>query len=146
MYSSGCEASLLRLNRKKEDVKLYQSSERYYGEISVNNCKEFIDDVCTGEKNTTQFNAFVENFQKNYANVYCNKKEDKKKCIRYNGARSNDKMIKPLLDELADYLQADNDEYKVENNETNVEINPDEDDNNGESTFVEEWKVGNNTN
>ena len=40
MYSSGCEASLLRLNRKKEDVKLYQSSERYYGEISVNNCKE----------------------------------------------------------------------------------------------------------
>ena len=120
-------------------------SNEEYSTYVVNNCKEFIDDVCTGEKNTTQFNAFVENFQKNYANVYCNKKEDKKKCIRYNGARSNDKMIKPLLDELADYLQADNDEYKVENNETNVEINPDEDDNNGESTFVEEWKVGNKT-
>ena len=47
-------------------------------------------------------------------NAYCNKKQDKKKCVRYNGAQGNDKMVKPLLEELADYLQADNDEYQVE--------------------------------
>ena len=115
-----------------------------YSTYVVNNCKEFVDDVCTGQKNVTQFNEFVAVFQKNYAEVYCNKKQDRNKCIRYNGARSNDKMIKPLLDELADYLQADNDEYKVVNNETNVDINPDEDvDEN--STLVYEWKIGNQT-
>ena len=115
-----------------------------YSTYVVNNCKEFVDDVCTGQKNVTQFNEFVAVFQKNYAEAYCNKKQDRNKCIRYNGARSNDKMIKPLLDELADYLQADNDEYKVVNNETNVDINPDEDvDEN--STLVYEWKIGNQT-
>lgn len=116
-----------------------------YSTYVINNCKEFVDDVCTGVKNVSQFNEFIENFQKNYADAYCNKKEDKNKCIRYNGARANDKMVKPLLDELADYLQADNDEYKVINNETNVDINPDEDDDDGESTFLDHWKKGNRT-
>ena len=99
--------------------------------------------MCTGVKNTSQFNEFVNNFHNNYANAYCNKKEDKNKCVRYDGSRANDKMVKPLLDELADYLQADNDEYKVTNNETNVDINPDEDDDDGESTFLTQWKHGN---
>lgn len=115
-----------------------------YSTYVVNNCKEFVDDVCTGVKNSTQFSEFVENFQKNYANAYCNKKEEGNKCIRFDGTRANDKMVKPLLDELADYLQADNDEYKVVNNETNVDINPDEDDDDGESTFLDHWKLGNN--
>ena len=115
-----------------------------YSTYVVNNCKEFVDGVCTGVKNSTQFTEFVENFQKNYANVYCNKKEEGgKKCIRYDGARANDKMVKPLLDELADYLQADNDEYKVINNETNVDINPDEEDEIGENTFLDKWDFGN---
>lgn len=118
-------------------------SNEEYSTYVINNCKEFKDGVCTGKKNTTQFNEFIENFHKNYSNEYCNKKEDKKKCIRYNGTRSNDKMIKPLLDELADYLQADNDEYKVQYNESNVDIDPDEDDDNGNSSFVEAWKDGN---
>ena len=117
-----------------------------YSTYVVNNCKQFVDGVCTGVKNSTQFTEFVENFQKNYANVYCNKKEEGKKCIRYNGARANDKMVKPLLDELADYLQADNDEYKVINNETNVDINPDEDDDNGENSFLDHWDLGNKSN
>ena len=114
-----------------------------YSTYVVNNCKEFVDGVCTGVKNSTQFTEFVENFQKNYANAYCNKKEEGQKCIRYDGSRANDKMVKPLLDELADYLQADNDEYKVINNETNVDINPDEEDDDGENTFLKEWKQGN---
>ena len=54
-------------------------------------------------------------------------------------------MVKPLLDELADYLQADNDEYKVINNETNVDINPDEEDDIGENTFLDRWDLGNKT-
>ena len=114
-----------------------------YSTYVVNNCKEFVDDVCTGQKNVTQFNEFVAKFQKDYAEVYCNKKQDKNKCIRYNGARSNDKMIKPLLDELADYLQADNDEYKVVNNETNVDINPEEENIDDNSTIVYYWKLPN---
>ena len=116
-----------------------------YSTYVVNNCKEFVDDVCTGVKNSTQFTEFVENFQKNYANAYCNKKEEGQKCIRYDGARANDKMVKPLLDELADYLQADNDEYKVVINETNVDIDPDEDDDNGEASFLDHWDFGNKT-
>ena len=116
-----------------------------YSTYVVNNCKEFVDDVCTGVKNSSEFNAFVANFQKNYSDAYCNKKEDKNKCIRYDGTWANDKMVKPLLDELADYLQADNDEYKVINNETNVDINPDEDDDDGESTFLAQWKHSNRT-
>ena len=116
-----------------------------YSTYVVNNCKEFVDGVCTGVKNSTQFTEFVENFQKNYANAYCNKKEEGKKCIRYDGTRANDKMVKPLLEELADYLQADNDEYKVIINETNVDINPDEDDDNGESSFLDHWDLGNKT-
>ena len=115
-----------------------------YSTYVVNNCKEFAHGVCTGVKNSTQFTEFVENFQKNYANAYCNKKEEGKKCIRFDGTRANDKMVKPLLDELTDYLQADNDEYKVVNNETNVDINPDEDDDDGESTFLDHWNLGNN--
>lgn len=116
-----------------------------YSTYVVNNCKEFVDGVCTGVKNSSRFSEFVENFQKNYASAYCNKKEEKKKCVRYDGTRANDKMIKPLLDELADYLQADNDEYKVINNETNVDINPDENDEYGTTTFLDKWDFGNKT-
>ena len=116
-----------------------------YSTYVVNNCKQFVNGVCVGVKNSSQFTEFVENFQKNYANAYCNKKEEKQKCIRYDGARANDKMVKPLLDELTDYLQADNDEYKVVNNETNVDINPDEDDDNGENSFLDHWDFGNKT-
>jgi hypothetical protein len=116
-----------------------------YSTYVVNNCKEFVDDICTGQKNNTEFNLFVENFQKKYAEAYCNKKQDKKKCVRYNGAQGNDKMVKPLLEELADYLQADNDEYQVEINETNIDINPDESDDDGSSTYLESWKINNQT-
>ena len=101
-----------------------------YSTYVVNNCKEFVDDICTGQKNNTEFNLL---------------KQDKKKCVRYNGAQGNDKMVKPLLEELADYLQADNDEYQVEINETNIDINPDESDDDGSSTYLESWKINNHT-
>ena len=130
-----------------DDLKCFkgpQTNEEYSTYV-VNNCKEFVDGICTGQKNSTQFNDFVSNFHSNYAAAYCNKKEDKKKCIRYNGSKGNDKMVLPLLEELADYLQADNDEYKVFNNETNVDINPDEGDDDGASTYLTEWKIGNKT-
>ena len=105
----------------------------------VNNCKEFVDGVCTGKKNTTQFNEFMNGFHKNYSNAYCNKKEEGKKCIKYNGTRANDKMVKPLMDELAAYLQADNDTYVIFYNNTNVEIDTEQDEEDGSSTFLDKW-------
>ena len=78
-------------------------------------------------------------FHKNYSNAYCNKKEEGKKCIKYNGTRANDKMVRPLLMELADYLQADNDTYIVYYNNTNVDIDTEEDEEDGSSTFLDQW-------
>ena len=115
-----------------------QSNEEYSTYVD-NNCKEFVDGVCTGKKNTTQFNEFMSGFHKNYSNAYCNKKEEGKKCIKYNGTRANDKMVRPLLIELADYLQADNDTYIVYYNNTNVDIDTEEDEEDGSSTFLDQW-------
>ena len=113
-----------------------------YSTFVVNNCREFKNGICTGEKNNTQMDIFMSNFHQKYSEVYCNKKEDGKKCIRYNGSRSNDKMILPLLEELRDYLQADNDEYLVINNETNIDINPDVGfDDEGEQNFLTKWTI-----
>ena len=110
-----------------------------YSTYDVYNCKEFVDGICTGKKNTTQFNAFMSGFHKNYSNAYCNKKEEGQKCIKYNGTRANDKMVKPLLDELSAYLQADNDTYVVFYNNTNVDIDPEIDEEDGSSTFLDHW-------
>ena len=115
-----------------------QSYEEYSTYV-VNNCKEFVDGICTGKKNTTQFNDFMTGFHKNYSDAYCNKKEEGKKCIKYNGTRANDKMVKPLLDELAAYLQADNDTYVIFYNNTNVDIDTEEDEEDGSSTFQDKW-------
>ena len=113
-----------------------------YSTFVVNNCREFKDGICTGEKNNTQMDIFMSNFHQKYSEAYCNKKEDRKKCIRYNGSRSNDKMVLPLLEELRDYLQADNDEYLVINNETNIDINPDVGyDDEGEQNFLTNWTL-----
>ena len=113
-----------------------------YSTFIVKNCREFKDGICTGEKNNTQMDLFMSNFHQKYSQVYCNKNEDGKKCIRYNGARSNDKLVLPLLEELRDYLQADNDEYLVRNNETNVDINPDVGyDDIDEQNFLTNWTL-----
>ena len=113
-----------------------------YSTFIVKNCREFKDGICTGEKNNTQMDLFMSNFHQKYSQVYCNKNEDGKKCIRYNGARSNDKLVLPLLEELRDYLQADNDEYLVRNNETNVDINPDVGYNDiDEQNFLTNWTL-----
>ena len=110
-----------------------------YSTYVVNNCKEFVDGVCTGKKNNTQFNEFMSGFHKNYSKAYCNKKEEGKKCIKYNGTRANDKMVKPLLDELVSYLQADNEFYNSNYNNTNVIIDIEDDEEDGSSTFQECW-------
>ena len=112
-----------------------------YSTYVVNNCKEFVDDVCMGQKNNTQFNEFMSGFHKNYSNAYCNKKEEGKKCIKYNGTRANDKMVKPLLDELINYLQADNENetYTINYNNSNVDIILEEDDDDGSNTFLDAW-------
>ena len=110
-----------------------------YSTYVVNNCKEFVDGVCTGKKNNTQFNEFMSGFHKNYSKAYCNKKEEGKKCIKYNGTRANDKMVKPLLDELVSYLQADSDSYIVYYNNTNVDIDTEVDEEDGSSTFLDKW-------
>ena len=113
-----------------------------YSTFIVKNCREFKDGICTGEKNNTQMDLFMSNFHQKYSQVYCNKNEDGKKCIRYNGARSNDKLVLPLLEELRDYLQADNDEYLVRHNETNVDINPDVGYNDiDEQNFLTNWTL-----
>ena len=117
-----------------------------YSTYVVNNCQEFVDGVCTGVKNDTQFKEFVSKFHANYTEAYCGKKEEGNKCIKYDGSRANDKMVKPLLDELADHLQADNDEYVINDNESNVDINPDEEDeSDGEDKYLEAWKDDNGT-
>ncbi len=103
------------------------------------NCALFQDGICIGAKNTTQFNDFMSKFHSKYSDSYCNKKEDDKKCLLYYSSRSNDKMIKPLLEELRDYLQADSDEYEVVNNESNVDINPETDEDDGANTFLSNW-------
>ena len=110
-----------------------------YSTFVVNNRQEFVDGICTGKKNTTLFNEFMSGFHRNYSNVYCNKKEEGKKCIKYNGTRANDKMVKPLMDELSSYLQADNDTYFVFYNNTNVEIDTEEGEEDGSSTFLDGW-------
>ena len=115
-----------------------QSYEEYSTYV-VKNCKEFVDGVCTGKKNNTQFNEFMTGFHKNYSQAYCNKKEEGKKCVKYNGTRANDKMVKPLLDELAAYLQADNDTYIVFYNNTNVDIDTEQDEEDGSSTYLDKW-------
>ena len=108
------------------------------------NCKLFVDGICQGAKNTTRFNSWLTGFHQGYSDAYCNKKQDRnKKCIRYEGAQSNDKMVRPLLEELRDYLQADNDEYIVVNNESNVDINPDTEDDEGSSTYLENFTDSN---
>ena len=116
-----------------------------YSTYTVKNCNEFRDGVCMGVKNNTRMTMFIDNFHKKYSDAYCNKNEDNSnKCVKYNGSRSNDKMILPLLEELRDYLQADNDEYVVVNNETNVDINPDaDDDDDGENNFLTNWTLNN---
>ena len=113
-----------------------------YSTYSVHNCKEFKDGICTGVKNNTEMDIFIKNFHKKYSDAYCNKNEDGRKCVMYNGTRANDKMILPLFEELRDYLQADNDEYLVVNNQTNVDINPDaEDEDDGENSFLTNWTI-----
>ena len=82
----------------------------------------------------------MKNFHERYSNAYCNKNEEGQKCIMFNGTRANDKMVLPLLEELRDYLQADNDEYLVVNNESNIDINPEIDnDDDGEHSFLTNW-------
>ena len=124
-----------------DDLNCFIGPQSYeeYSTYDVYNCKEFVDGVCTGRKNNTQFNEFMSGFHKNYSNAYCNKKEEGKKCIKYNGTRANDKMVKPLMDELAAYLQADNDTYVIFYNNTNVEIDTEEDEEDGSSTFLDQW-------
>ena len=115
-----------------------------YSTYDVHNCKEFKNGTCTGVKNNTEMDNFIKSFHKNYSNAYCNKKETDKgsKCIRYDGTRANDKMVLPLLEELRDYLLADNDEYMVVNNETNIDINTDVGyDDEGEHNFISNWTL-----
>ena len=120
------------------------TSNTEYSTYTVNNCQEFKDGICTGRKNNTKMNNFMSNFHQKYSDYYCNKKEDQKKCVRYSGTRGNDKMLLPLMEELRDYLQADNDEYIVFNNETNVDINPDfVDEDEGENAYLTNWTLNN---
>lgn len=116
-------------------------SAKEYSTYADKNCKEFKDGICLGAKNNTMMNAFVTKYHSDYAADYCNKKEDENKCIKYSGAHANDKMVLPLLKELRDYLQADSDEYVVVNNESNVDINPDTDEDDGTSSFLGNWTV-----
>ena len=97
------------------DCYLGPKTNNEYSTYVEKNCKLFQDGVCQGAKNATRFNTWIAGFHSGYADAYCNKKQDRKKCIRYNGARANDKMVLPLLEELRDYLQADSDEYIVVN-------------------------------
>ena len=67
---------------------------------------------------------------------YCNKL-DKGKCLMYNGTKSNNAMVRPLLQDLVGYLHIDEPDYVFDQSDDVVDINPD-----NEDTITDKWPTG----
>lgn len=106
-------------------------TQKMYSTYLYNNCGQFDNGQCLFEKDKLYFNNFTEAFYRNYSTDYCNKESSDGKCIMYNGTRSNNAMIRPLLKDLIDYLHIDEPNY----NDTDlgdgglIEIDPDAEEN-----------------
>ena len=67
---------------------------------------------------------------------YCNKL-DKGKCLMYNGTKSNNAMVRPLLQDLVGYLHIGEPDYVFDQSDDVVDINPD-----NEDTITDKWPTG----
>lgn len=118
-----------------KDYKCWKApSKTNYSTYLYNNCGKFENGACLFEKDTKYFTSFTQSFFRSYSQDYCNKKSKDDKCIMYNGTRSNNAMVRPLLKDLIDYLHIDDPDYKFEASDDVVEFNPDE-----EETIRERW-------
>ena len=110
-------------------------TQKMYSTYMYNNCGQFSHGQCLFEKDKTYFQTFTESFYRAYSTEYCNKESGDGKCIMYNGTRSNNAMVRPLLKDLIDYLHIDEPNYETEIGDGIIEIDPD-----GEESIKELWK------
>lgn len=104
-----------------------------YSTYLYNNCGKFDDKGgCLFEKDTKYMNTFIKSFYRNYSEEYCNKQSGGK-CLMYNGTRSNNAMVRPLLLELIDYLHIDDSNYNYTIDDI-IETDPD-----SEDTITDPW-------
>ena len=112
-------------------------SKQNYSTYLYNNCGQFDGHGgCLFEKDTYYFSNFTNAFYRNYSEEYCNKFE-KGKCLMYNGTKSNNAMVRPLLQDLIGYLHIDEPDYVFDQSDDVVDINPDDED-----TITERWPTG----
>ena len=112
-------------------------SKQNYSTYLYNNCGQFDKNGgCLFEKDTYYFSNFTNSFYRNYSEEYCNKL-DKGKCLMYNGTKSNNAMVRPLLQDLVGYLHIDEPDYVFDQSDDVVDINPD-----NEDTITDKWPTG----
>ena len=105
-------------------------TQKMYSSYLYNNCGQFDHGQCLFEKDKLYFGNFTEAFYRNYSTDYCNKESGDGKCIMYNGTRSNNAMIRPLLKDLIDYLHIDDTNYDSDLGDGGIiEIDPDAEEN-----------------
>ena len=109
-------------------------SKQNYSTYLYNNCGQFKNGACLEEKDTNYFGNFTQSFYRYSSSDYCNKKSGDDKCIMYNGTRSNNAMVRPLLKDLIDYLHIDDPDYVFNSTDDVIEFNPDQ-----EETIRERW-------
>ena len=112
-------------------------SKQNYSTYLYNNCGQFDKNGgCLFEKDTYYFSNFTNSFYRNYSEEYCNKL-NKEKCLMYNGTKSNNAMVRPLLQDLVGYLHIDEPDYVFDQSDDVVDINPD-----NEDTITDKWPTG----
>ena len=121
-----------------KDHKCFKApSKTNYSTYLQNNCGQFDKSgACISEKDTYYFSNFTQSFYRNYSSDYCNKADSGGKCISYNGTRSNNAMVRPLIQDLIGYLHIDEPDYVFEQDEL-LDVNPDD-----EETVTEKWPTG----
>ena len=110
-------------------------TKKQYSNYLYNNCGKFDDKGgCLFEKDTEYMNTFIKSFYRNYSEEFCNKHSGGK-CLMYNGTRSNNAMVRPLLLELIDYLHIDDPNYNYTMDDI-IDFDPD-----SEEKIQEKWNV-----
>lgn len=105
-----------------------------YSTYLINNCGKFDNDGnCLFEKDTYYFSNFTRSFYRNYTSDLC-LKEVKGQCVKYNGTRSNNAMLRPLLIDLIGYLHIDEPNYVLKEDNDLVDFNPDD-----EEQITDKW-------
>ena len=75
-------------------------------------------------------------FQRRTRITFLTKADSGGKCISYNGTRSNNAMVRPLIQDLIGYLHIDEPDYVFKQDEL-LDLNPDD-----EETITEKWPTG----